>query len=84
MPVKEPQELEFDPSPEYALEIREDGSVAHFMSFDVRYGPESDDQIEYFKRRGYPGSDKWEVGKPVKEAPAKLALAAEAKARAGE
>lgn len=83
MPVKEPQELEFDPSPEYACEIRADGTVSHFMTFDLRYGPESDDQIAYFQRRGYPGSDKWEVGKPVREAPAKQALAAEAQARLG-
>lgn len=70
-------ELQYDPSPEYAVEVRSDGAVSHFMSFDPRYGPESDDQIAYFQRRNYPGSDSWEIGKSIKVAAVRDAIAAE-------
>jgi hypothetical protein len=76
----EPKALEYDPSPEFAVEIRSDGTVSHFMAFDHRYGPESQDQIDFFKRRNYPGADKWEVGKPIRVAGARAAAAGEAAA----
>lgn len=73
-------ELEFDPSPEWACVLVKDegtglGRVSSWVAFDPRYGPETEAQIEYWQRRGYPGADTWEVGKKVKVYSPKQALA---------
>lgn len=70
----------FDPSPMYAFAIVRDetngvGYVTHWMAFDPAYGPESEAQIEYWQRRGYPGAETWEVGKKVRVYSERQALA---------
>jgi len=70
------EELDYDPSPEFALDIDpQTGEVKHWMSFDPRTGPESEAQINYFAAREYPGADKWEVGVPIKVAGKRAAAA---------
>jgi hypothetical protein len=83
MAGKKDPELEYDPSPEFAVEVRADGSLSHFMAFDPRNGPESEDQIAYYQRRCYPGSQSWEVGVPVRVASPRDAAAGEVKAATG-
>ena len=72
--------FDFDPSPEYACAVLKDevtgiGYVSSWMAFIPEYGPESEAQIEYWRRKGYPGSDTWEVGKRIKVYGPKQALA---------
>ena len=75
----EPKELEYDPSPEAYCDIVYDargiGHVVHGMSFDHRYGPEDEKQIEFWRKKGYPGAEQWKVGEPIKAVNAKKANA---------
>jgi hypothetical protein len=71
--------VEFDPSPEYACAVLKDevtgiGYVSSWMAFVPEYGPESEAQIEYWRKKGYPGADTWEVGKRIKVVSPKAAL----------
>lgn len=56
--------------PVLALEIvrneHGNGVVQHWPAFDPAYGPESQKQIDWHIKRGTPGAEHWEVGKPVK------------------
>lgn len=56
---------DFDPNPMYACDVDpETGEVHVWMAFDPRYGPESQEQIDWHIKRQTPGSDTWEVGVP--------------------
>jgi hypothetical protein len=48
---------EFDPNPLYAEKPG---------AFDPRYGPDTQEQIDWHLRRGTPGAEGWEVGQPAK------------------
>ena len=73
------EELDADPSPEYWCDIKYDaagvGHVSHAMAFIPDQGPYSESQVDYWRRVGYPGSESWEVGKPIKVYPPKVATA---------
>ncbi len=58
--------FKFDGSPEFACQVTSEGRVLSWMAFDPRYGPESESQIEWHRKSGTPGADRWEVGKPCK------------------
>jgi hypothetical protein len=65
------KEIEPDPHPESWVGVSEelpDGTkiVTHGMSFDHRYGPESQSQIDYWRDKGYPGAEAWEIGKAIR------------------
>ena len=56
--VKYVQPAEFDPNPLYCPDLR--------MAFDPKYGPVTEAQIEYHRKRKTPGAEEWEVGQPAK------------------
>lgn len=49
---------EFDPNPMFCPD--------RAGWFDPRYGPDTQEQIDYHVERGTPGADTWEVGEPAK------------------
>lgn len=61
--------LEGDPHPQYYCDLVRlpDGSaeVSHAMAFDPYHGPDSQAQIDFWRDRGYPRADEWEIGKPI-------------------
>lgn len=59
------QPLEEDISPLFACEIK-NGIILTWMSFDPKYGPGSQTQIDWFTHQGYDTSE-WKVGEPIKE-----------------
>jgi hypothetical protein len=77
--------LPFDPHPEAWVRTvpLPDGTraVDHSMSFDHNQGPESEAQLNYWRRRGYPGADKWQIGQPIRVATRQAAAAAMEAAR---
>lgn len=67
--VPEPKRAVYDPNPIYAVDILKDEETGHgrvltWMSFDPKYGPETEEQISWHQRHDTPGSDTWEVGIP--------------------
>lgn len=60
------EEFRFDPSPLYSCAVDPDGRVHDWMAFDPAYGPDSEKQIEWHKKRGTPGAEGWKVGVPCK------------------
>lgn len=61
-------------NPEYACEtttVRDaDGNVLgqavlNWMAFQKRYGPETQEQIDWHIAHGTPGAEKWKVGVPL-------------------
>ena len=49
---------EYDPNPLYCPE--------NSAAFDPRYGPATEEQIEWHRKRGCPGAETWEVGQPAR------------------
>lgn len=54
----------WDSSPQYACDVTGDGRILHWMAFDPQYGPESEKQIEWHRRNGTPGAERWKIGVP--------------------
>jgi hypothetical protein len=69
VPVKP---LDYDPDPLFAVDLipGPDGItyVNHGVAFDCRYGPESQEQIDWHIKNGTPNAERWEVGVPCAEA----------------
>jgi hypothetical protein len=51
------EEAKFDPNPIYCPDPA--------GTFDPRYGPSHQSQIDYHVERGTPGAEDWEVGQPA-------------------
>jgi len=73
--AKEPQPFKFDPNPMYACEViyvdglvtedgRRRGVVKTWMAFDPLYPP-SEAQIQWHRRNGTPGADRWKEGEVI-------------------
>lgn len=56
---------EYDSDPAVALDVNPDtGVVQSWMAFDPKYGPETQEQIDWHVKRGTPGANTWDIGVP--------------------